>query len=87
MTLQDKLAALPPMPKVLFSRCSRVWGSDIEALMARNALLCEALNRTIRKIEGYQRAGWIMGGGALEEARFTLIDAHATLAACEVKQP
>ena len=75
MTLTDKLAALPPYLRTTaeLSQATgytslgmlREWQN--KAVLARNALLCEALNRTIRKIEGYQRAGWIMGGGALEE--------------------
>jgi hypothetical protein len=74
--LTDRIAALPPMPQELMSRIGLAVG--YEAVLARNALLCEAL----RELTSYTEAceGLLNATNAGQ-----VINARAILAACEVK--
>jgi hypothetical protein len=88
MTLTEKLAALPPYLRTTaeLSQATgytslgmlREWQN--KAVLARNALLCEALRIVILDAEVAECHYDIVDG-------FVLNDCRAILAACEVKQP
>ena len=93
MTLTDKLAALPPLtePGVDIERSGLVF-VERNALLARNALLCEAL-RIMRENAEYwalRNKSPVMSEGdfktwhALSYGSNAWLGAHAVLAACEV---
>ncbi len=113
MTLQDRLAALPPEPPAIKTigdthwwysykgvvglneteAWARYYQDKAEYLLARNALLCEAL-RIMRENAEYwalRNKSPVMSEGdfktwhALSYGSNAWLGAHATLAACEVK--
>ena len=79
MTLTDKLAALPPLtePGVDIERSGLVF-VERNALLARNALLCEALETLL-----FHHDAACSSFTRCEAEN----DAKDVLAACEVKQP
>ena len=98
MTLTEKLAALPPLISVDSWKEDGigplvVYAKDYNALLARNALLCEAL-RIMRENAEYwalRNKSPVMSEGdfktwhALSYGSNAWLGAHAALAACEVK--
>jgi hypothetical protein len=85
MTLAERIAALPPMPKSerhkftqKYNPVSWVREEDYDALAARNAVLCEALRQMLDYKDFHDEPGDFCGCAWCSEAR-------AALTACEVK--
>lgn len=77
MTLQDKIAALPPMPTLAaMAEPNRVYLlTEVECLYALNALLCEAMKQYVDDYESSE---------GMHDAKWYARDFRAVLTACEV---